>query len=271
MTTNYYYTRDKLKLIYENVDKYCKDAQFTPVERFNVRRDVRYFGVDLFTVNGELFKKLDYNLDSKMLHHTSKDKTRVNYMADFIEKFNKGITCKDPNYLLSENSEFYLNSYRTNFIIILDKINDLTTNKRCFNMEGDLLTKVQDTLNTKGELNREGLEYTAVYKETIINKLERNSSISSSDKEQSQTTDSVDKIQHKDLQQTTPVGRSITLPEDSKVSISKSQSEDHKGYSDTSTSHSEELSQKKSKSIIPILTQALYKLGITTPKLLYVT
>lgn len=303
MTT--YYTRDKLKMININIENHCKAAQFTNVETTNVKRDVRYFGVDLFTVDGKLLNQLHYNSDIKMLHFTPKGKSKGKYMEDFIKIFNIGITCNDSNYLLSENSEFYLTPFRYGFIIILDKINNLSTVKRCFNMDGKLLTKVKDTLNPNGELNREGLEYTAVYKDTDITKIERNNSKSSSIsnisnysvsnipmnypisthnidkvlsqnivKEQSQATISVDK-KHQDLQQTTV--RSITIPEDSKVSISKSQTEDHKGYSDTSTSQSEkhqmkdiELSQKKSKSNIHILANTLYKLGIRTPKLLYV-
>lgn len=207
-----YYTRDKLKMINTNVENHCKDAHFTNIETTNVRRDVRYFGVDLFTVDGKLFNQIHYNSDSKTLHFTPKGKSKGKYMDDFIKIFNKGIKCNDSNYLLSENSEFYLTPFRYGFIIILDKINDLSTVKRCFNLEGILLTKVKDTLSSNGELNREGLEYTAVYKDTVLTKLERNNSKS--------INNNINKVQS---QTTYRVDESTTSLEDTKVSISKSQ------------------------------------------------
>ena len=169
-----YYTRNKLKMINANVENHCKAAQFNNVETTNVRRDVRLFGVDLFTVDGELLNKLFFNLDSKRLQISSDNKYKGKYMVNFIKKFNRGIICNDLNYSLSENSEFYLSPYRNKFIIVLDKNNNnLSVNKRCFNMDGELLTKVKDTLTSNGELNREGEKYKAIYKDTVIIHLER--------------------------------------------------------------------------------------------------
>jgi hypothetical protein len=250
-----YYTQDKLREINTNVENLCKATQFTKVETTNVRRDVRFFGVDLFIVNGKPFNQLLYNSDSKKLHYNSDSKKlhlSSKYMAYFIEMFNKGITCNDPNYLLSGNSEFYLAFYRYYFIIILDKINNHSTNKRCFNMDGDLLTEVKDTLSTDGELKREGLEYKAIFKDTVITHLERkiinnnnnnnylkstdindNSLISSSNSSSSKSSyitkgssisSNIDKVQHQDIQQTAVTSQT----EDSKVSISKYQAEDSK-------------------------------------------
>jgi len=218
--TTYYYTQNQLKTIRTNVENHCKAAQFNDVETTNVRRDVRFFGVDLFTVNGKLLNKLHYNSDSKMLNLSSKDKD----MAYFIKTFNKGIISKDLNYIISDNSEFYLAFYRYNFIIILDRINNHSTNKRCFNMDGDLLTKVKDTLYSNGELNREGEEYKATFKDTVITHLERKSSISTGT---TGTTGTTDKVQPKEFQKTTGIS-TTPKPEDPKPRNTISQSEDPK-------------------------------------------
>src|SRR5436853_7463564 len=112
-----------------------------------------------------------YRLDNKMLNLLSKGIDKD--MSNFIKKFNRGIIAENPDYILNDNSVFFIAIYRgRKFIIILDKISNIKINKRCFNIKGDLLTKVQDTLSSNGDLNREGEEYKAIYKDSVIIHLE---------------------------------------------------------------------------------------------------
>src|SRR6185436_5483043 len=161
----------------KNLDIVNLQAKFSKDEIATVNRDFKVFGL-LF--NNETLSALNTkrsDLDGKILNISPKFKG----MTVFIESFNEGVLSNNPDYLLDNNSEFHLIKYRgRNFIIILDKINNLVTNKRCFNMSGVLFTKVKDTLSTEGELhregelNKEGEEYKAIFKDTILTHLERN-------------------------------------------------------------------------------------------------
>jgi len=154
-----------------NLDVVNSKVRFTSEELTKVKRDFRYFSADLSKVNGEAIKVVRSKLDSKILDISSNDKDKD--LSVFIKKFNRNIISNNPDYLLNDNSEFFLLNYRGGFIIILDKINNVIANKRCFNKKGVLLTKVQDTLSSNGELNREGEEYKAVFIDTVIIHLER--------------------------------------------------------------------------------------------------
>src|SRR5581483_7736934 len=123
-----------------------------------VKRDFRFFGCDLFTINSKpLNTKLSDGKISSISHMNENDD-----IAIFIKMFNKGNESNKVNYYLNNDSEFYLTDYyNKKFVIILDKINNLSSNKRCFNMNCVLFAKVQDTLNPNGELKRDGEKYTA--------------------------------------------------------------------------------------------------------------
>lgn len=206
-------SRNKLKIL--NLNEMALKAKFSKIEITNVKRDFKVFGVNLLTIDGKPLNITRSNSDGVILNISPSIKT----MDIFISVFNKGILSKHHDYLLN-NNEFYLIKYRgDDFIVILDKINNLVINKRCFNKYGEFLTKVQDTLLSNGELNRDGEGYKAIYKETVITHLERKIKILNSSK----SIHNTNKLQHQDIQQS----KVTSQVEDSKVSISKSQSEEH--------------------------------------------
>lgn len=155
-----------------NLDVVNRKVRFSSEELTNVKRDFRFFSSELSNVYGEVFNMKVSGLDNKMLNILSAGTDKE--MLNFIKKFNRGIISENPNYILNDQSVFFIALYRERkFIVILDKINNLKTNKRCFNIKGDILTKVQDTLSSNGELIRDGEKYKAIYKDSVIIHLER--------------------------------------------------------------------------------------------------
>lgn len=66
----------------------------------------------------------------------------------FIEKFNKEIKRKNNSYTYNEFSKFYLVDFEARYyVIVYDVIDSNTSTKRCFNINGSLITQVKDILS----------------------------------------------------------------------------------------------------------------------------
>lgn len=156
----------KLKITNLNTIK----DNFSSVEIRNINRELNFFGVNLLYINGlslniELKDGL-INISQESLQ--SLNTQQENDVLNFIKVFNKGIKSNNPNYLLN-NTKFYLLNYRNkNLILTLDQIDDLRVNKKCFDLDGNLIVKVKDTLKSNGELSREDENSILIYKGTDI-------------------------------------------------------------------------------------------------------
>src|SRR5581483_7828833 len=54
------------------------------------------------------------------------------------------------------------------YIVILDKIDDSTLFKRSFDMDGNIVDKVQDIMTDDGRLIRQGASYLIIYKDNKV-------------------------------------------------------------------------------------------------------
>lgn len=154
-----------------NLSEVLTKAGLSKNEITVVKRDFKLFGIDLLTFTSECrpLKLIRSKHNSEMLKFSHNALYKIINLLTFLDIFNEGIKENKVDYFFTDYSEFYLSEYLgRNFIIILDKIDNLTVNKRCFNMNGDLLTKVQDSLTSNGILNREGVNYTIKYRDNDI-------------------------------------------------------------------------------------------------------
>lgn len=157
-----------------NIDRKLKISELNLVKQkhpnanlTNINKDLTVFGNIFGAVNGSpLNAKM---VDGKLNISNTYD---IEDLDKFLEEYNNNMTInKTGDYLVNDSSRFYLVSRSNRSFIITVNISDdgNIVYKRCFNIYGDLVSKIKESLNNDGTFSRDNRNSTTIYKgDTII-------------------------------------------------------------------------------------------------------
>lgn len=161
-----------------NVDKKIKISNSDKVKSEHKNLDVANINKDL-DFYGEKFKDVIGSplnatiVDNKLQISNT---FAIDNLDRFLDEYNKKMTIeKIYDYLVKDSTKFYLvNRNKRSFIISVNISEDgKMIDKKCFNIHGDIISKVKDILNTDGSFTRKSRNSSVVYTNNSITSLTR--------------------------------------------------------------------------------------------------
>ena len=174
------YSCDSLLLEFRavNIDKKIRISNSDKVNRehknldvTNINKDLDFYGNNFKDVRGSPINATI--VDNKLQISNTYS---IDNLDRFLEEYNKKMTIeKISDYQVKDSTKFYL-VYRNKrpFIISVNITEEgKMVNKICFNIHGDIISKVKDILNTDGSFTRKSRNSSVVYKNNSITSLTR--------------------------------------------------------------------------------------------------